>query len=148
MQHDDVPTRQLRYPNHDQPYSLLLEKLRYYGITGKTNIVIEGLLHSCRQRMVANGSSSHWAPVTSGVPQGTVIGQNLFFIYINDIYSKISLRMRLFADDSVIYRTINNHSDHIAYRDDLTKLDLWASKWQMTFKPEKCYDVYHKQNPS
>ena len=83
------------------------------------------------------GSSSHWAPVTSGVPQGTAIGPILFLIYINDIQSGISSRMRLFADDSVIYRTINSYSDHLALRDDLTK--LWASKRQMTFKPEKCY---------
>ena len=117
------------------PYSRLVEKLRYDGIAGKANKVIEGL-HNRRQRVVVNGSSSHWAPLTSGVPQGTVIGPILFLININDIQSGMASRMRLLADDSVIYRTINNHSDHLALRDDFTKLDLWASKWQMTFKSE------------
>ena len=120
------------------PHSRLLKKLRHYGITGKTNKATKGLLHNHRQRVVVNSSSTHWAPVTSGVPQGTVFSLIFFLICINDIQSGISSRMRLFADDSVIYRTINSHSYHLALRDDITKLHLWASKWQMTFKPEKC----------
>ena len=121
------------------PNGRLVEKLRYYGISGKANRVIESLLRSRRQRVAVNGSLSQWVPVTSGVPQGTVVGPILFLIYINDIQSGISSRMRLFADDSVIYRSIDTNNDHLALRDDLARLDQWASTWQMTFKPEKCY---------
>ena len=84
------------------PHRILLEKLRFYDIDGKHNSLISSLLHCRRQRVVINGASSSWAPVTYGVPQGTVIGPILFQIYINDIQRGISSKMRLFADDSII----------------------------------------------
>ena len=49
---------------------------------------------------------SDWAPVLSGVPQGTVLGPLLFSVYINDISSDIESEIRLFADDCVCYREI------------------------------------------
>ena len=57
--------------------------------------------------------------------------------------------MRLFADDSVIYRVINGASDHQALSADLEKLDEWANTWQMNFKPEKCYQmsIINKRHP-
>ena len=70
---------------------------------------------------------------------GTVIGPILFLIYINDIQRGISSKMRLFADDSIIYREIRNNTDHTTLSDNLHRLDQWAEEWQMFFKPEKCY---------
>ena len=78
------------------PHRRLLEKLRYYWISCKTNKVIEGLLRNRGQRVVVNGSSSHWASVTPGVPRGTVISQSCsWFIsmtsrqgYLNEIVSQ------------------------------------------------------------
>ena len=109
----------------------------------KTAIIsLNGADFLCR-KIGGGGGGADRCPVPwllegfDSVPQGTAIGPILFLIYINDIQSGISSRMRLFADDSVIYRTINSYSDHLALRDALTK--LWASKRQMTFKPEKCY---------
>jgi sarcosine oxidase/L-pipecolate oxidase len=57
--------------------------------------------------VVLDGESSDIAPVTSRVPQGTVLGPVLFLVYINDLpeYMKSS-QLRLFADDSIIYKTI------------------------------------------
>ena len=121
------------------PHRRLLEKSRFYGTDGKHNSLINSLLHCHCQRVVINGALSSWAPVTSGVPQGTVIGPILFLIYINDIQRGISSKMRLFADDSIIYREIRNNTDHTTMSDDLHRLDQWAEEWQMIFKPEKCY---------
>ena len=121
------------------PHRRLLDKLRFYGIDGKHNSLISSLLQCRRQRVVINGASSSWAPVTSGVPQVTVIGPILFLIYINDIQRGISSQMRLFADDSIIYREIRNNTDHTTLSDDLHRLDQWAEEWQMIFKPEKRY---------
>ena len=58
------------------------------------------------QRVVVNGVKSDWAPVLSGVLQGTVLGPLLFSLYINDIPSDIESEIRLFADDCVCYREI------------------------------------------
>ena len=55
--------------------------------------------------------SSDWAPVLSGVPQGTVLGPLLFSLYINDISSDIESEIRLFADDCVCYREIKDEED-------------------------------------
>ena len=53
------------------------------------------------QRAVVNGETSKWAPVLSGVPQGTVLGPLLFSLYINDISKDIDSEIRLFAVDCV-----------------------------------------------
>ena len=62
---------------------------------------------------MVNGVKSDWAPVLSGVPQGTVLGPLLFSLYINDITEDIDSELRLFADDCVCYREIKNTEDTV-----------------------------------
>ena len=64
-----------------------------------------------QQRVVVNGVKSDWAPVLSGVPQGTVLGPLLFSLYKNDISSDIESEIRLFADDCVCYPEIKDEKD-------------------------------------
>ena len=71
---------------------------------------IDSFLYFRQQRVVVNGVKSDWAPVLSGVPQGTVLGPLLFSLYINDISSDIESEIRLFADDCDCYRS--NRSVH------------------------------------
>ena len=72
------------------PHELLKSKLFGYGIGGKTLKWIDSFL-------CFSGVKSDWAPVLSGVPQGTVLGPLLFSLYINDISSDIESEIRLFA---------------------------------------------------
>ena len=88
------------------PHELLKSKLFSYGIGGKTVKWIDAFLCFRQQRVVVNGVKSDWAPVVSGVPQGTVLGPLLFSLHINDIMSDIESEIRLFADDCVCYREI------------------------------------------
>ena len=88
-------------------------------------------------------------PVLSGVPQGTVLGPLLFLLYINDLGENCSSRMRLFADDTLIYNTIESYNDAAKLQSDLTAPQEWAQKWQMKFNPSKCHvlRISRKQNP-
>ena len=76
--------------------------------------------------------------VTSGVPQGSILGPTLFLIYINDLVKDIQSTVRLFADDCLIYRPIHTPADHHILQNDLQKLSAWAEKWKMTFNVCKC----------
>ena len=106
------------------PHELLKSKLFSYGIGGKTLKWIDSFLCFRQQRVVVIGVKSDWAPVLSGVPQGTVLGPLLFSLYINDIASDIESEIRLFADDCVCYREIKNEEDTVKLQRDIRSIGL------------------------
>ena len=114
-------------------HSRLLYKLRHYGIRGNVLHWLESFLHGRTQQVIVEGSKSSTCDVTSGVPQGSVLGPVLFLIYINDIIANIQSEIRLFADDILIYKTIKTPQDHKILQDDLNSLTRWATDWMMEF---------------
>ena len=91
------------------------------------------------QQVVVNGATSSSTIVTSGVPQGTVLGPLLFLLYINDLPDNLSTSVRLFADDCILYTPIRTQNDSCLLQNDLLKLQKWQDKWLMKFNPGKCY---------
>jgi len=87
-----------------------------------------------------DGETSEPVKVRSGVPQVTVLGPLLFLLYVNDIGSKVKeSRIKLFADDCLLYREVNNDDDAAALQRDLNALEEWSATWQMRFNAAKCY---------
>ena len=84
------------------------------------------------------------------VPQCSVLGPVLFLLYINDITNQIQSNIRLFADDSIVYREIRSPADHHILQTDILKLTDWSNKWQMNFNTSKCHllTITHKPKPS
>ena len=110
-------------------------KVRY---AGKCSGLKRGFLTGRTQQVVLDGRTSRAVPVTSGVPQGSVLGPLLFLIYINGINTSITSDIRLFADDTIIYRRIRTTADTARLQDDINTLDKWSYDWQMEFHPAKC----------
>ena len=132
------------------PHKRLLSKLNYYSIEYNTLKWIEDFLTSRTQTVIIDGVQSEKIHVTSGIPQGTVLDPIMFLVYINDIneYIKHST-LRLFADDSIIYKTIRNKEDTQKLQEDLTSVAKWEKDWLMSFHPDKCsvLQVTTKLNP-
>ena len=74
---------------------------------------------------------SSWTPVTSGVPQGSMVGPILFLVYLNDLPAKLQSKVRLFADDTIIYMSVTNESDAVTLQKDLKLLEEWEAKSQV-----------------
>ncbi len=101
-------------------------------IGSKTGLTIEN-------RVVINGSSSDWAPVASGVPQGSVLGPVLFVIYINDIDLGLNSFIAKCADDTKIGNSVISDRDRQSLLENLRKISAWFDRWEMPFNVNECH---------
>ena len=120
------------------PHKRLMNKVRSLGIIDEVGDWIEDWLRNRKQRVVINGASSDWRNVTSGVPQGSVLGPLLFIIYINDLDLDLASKISKFADDTKIGINAENNSEIRKLQSDLEKIGDWSQKWQMPFNVDKC----------
>ena len=124
------------------PHIRLINKLKSYGVKGKIlNWVSDFLLNRSHQ-VVINGTKSCSLPVTSGIPQGSVLGPVLFIIYINDLPDVVASSIKIFADDTKIFRAIESAIDISFLQQDLDNLAQWSQKWQLPFNLQKCKIVH------
>ena len=112
----------------------LLFKLKQLGVEGEALMIIKDFLNDREQRVVIDGQLSDWLPVAAGVPQGSILGPLLFLVYINDIAQIISSDIKIFADDTFIYRLADSDST-TKLNADLAKITDWAWQWKFQFNP-------------
>ena len=120
------------------PHERLLLKVENHGIKGNALKWIRDFLSNCQQRVVIIGTHSAWAPVTSGIPQGSVLGPLLFVIFVNDMPDVVKSFLYMFADDAKLFTRVNATDGISQLQDDFNALSNWADTWQLTSNATKC----------
>ena len=129
------------------PHRRLIDVLQYYGINEPVISWIQNFLNDRQQKVCVNGTYSQVFDVTSGVPQGSVLGPLLFLIYINVMVEKTeNAEIYLYADDLKLYQQINNDSDAENLQNDVDKLYDWTTYSLLKFHPDKCETMRIKPN--
>ena len=126
------------------PHRLLLRKLRDPKVNSYILKWITVYLTNRKQYVCVDGLLSDVLPVSSGVPQGSVLGPILFIIYIDGI-TKVALtagNLSLFADDILLYHPIQNIEDFAFLQNDVTKLCSWTNHNLLDFNAIKCMQVH------
>lgn len=120
------------------PHQRLLSKLDTFGLKGNIKNWIRSYLTDRKQRVCINGSNSEWSNVSSGVPQGSVLGPLLFVLYINDLPMVTDCVVKLFADDTKLYGPAKTIEDCQKIQNDIDRMVEWSKRWQLRFHPDKC----------
>ena len=118
------------------PHNQLLSKLCNAGIKGNLLSWFRSFLKGRRQKVRVNDNFSDWVSVTSGVPHGTII-------YINDINDNLKTTCNVFADDCLLYICYHKQVETSQLQEDLLALNVWSSKWLLSFNASKCH-AHHK----
>jgi hypothetical protein len=133
------------------PHKLLLHKLKSFGFSGSLLKWFTDYLHHRKQRVILEGFVSKSSVVTSGVPQGSILGPLLFLYYINDMFKYINCNkstLYLYADDAKIGHVINSTIDCENFQADINRLDSWSAVWGMLFNTNKCVIMSFFKNKS
>ena len=131
------------------PHQRLINKLKGYNISGPILKWITSFLTNRKQFVKINNSVSNSLNVTSGVPQGSVLGPTLFIYFINDLPNVVkSSKVKIFADDTKVYNSIKNPDNVKCLQNSIDEMFLWTQKWLLKFNKDKC-KVLHlgKNNP-
>ena len=121
-------------------HEILLAKLKTYGISGNLYNWFSNYSRGRTQRVIVDGVASEWSTVTSGVPQGSILGPMLFLLFINDLPDAIppTTSTGLYADDTKLYKAITSNEDCAHLQTALSRAEDWSNKANINFNSSKC----------
>lgn len=126
-------------------HSILTDKLKLFGFSTPLVGLFRSYLSGRRQYVQYNGFRSAAFTQPSGVPQGTVLGPDLFNIFINDIVACLDVNCLLYADDMKLYRSIHALRDCLVLQEGLDVLNEWCIRNQLSLNITKCNIMsYHR----
>ena len=125
------------------PHKRLIHKLNMYGVSGNVLGWIIDFLSDRTQFVTVDGSSSEPAPVTSGVPQGSVLGPVLFIYYINDMPDVTEEDLRIFADTKGS-NVIENENDVKDLQNCINDLTEWSKLWLLKFNGPVAHYIWEQ----
>ena len=126
----------------------LLLTLHHCGVRGQVLRWIKAFLSNRPRTVVLESEKSSQVTVTSGVPQGSVLGPILFLVFINDLTEYIKSKVRLFTDDTAVYLVVSNLEHTQILQEDLDRLAKWSLKWDMEVNPSKCTVIHVTRSKS
>lgn len=130
-------------------HQILITKLTDINLDCSLVAWITDFLTGRTQKVVIDGVYSDEVPVTSGVPQGSVLGPALFLLYINDIVDCVDhCSIRLFADDTIVYMPVKNERDALCFQRDLDNLFDWSVQNKMKFNTSKSNIIIFGKQPN
>ena len=128
------------------PHKRLIKQINSFGIEGNAIKWLEAFLTGRKQKVRVNGAESAWAPVISGIPQGSILGPIMFSLFVNDMPDEVTSLISLFADDTKVYLPLTSNNSARQLQEDLWKLEHWAKIMLMKFHPLKCKVLHLGRN--
>ena len=124
-------------------HTILLDKLYKYGISGMAHVWITNYLYDRKQYVSFNKLDSPYEKVNCGVPQGSILGPLLFFMYINDLCNVSSLLFSLlYADDTNMFVTVKNIENLIFLMNtELKKIVIWLNANKLSLNVKKTHFI-------
>ena len=129
-------------------HQILPQKLQASGICNEAYKWIIDYLSNRQQFVSINGTNSENMRITSGVPQGSLLGPRLFSIFTNDLPNHLDCNIEMFADDSTAYFIGNSiDSIHVQIQKLLDNVHYWSKSNSMFIHPTKTEAMFLSKTP-